>query len=113
MAVAYAYRCDGCGTSIESNVRGDRVPCSCGLTASRRFRFSMSTSFREHFNVATGQYVNNNREFTDALKRASEEQTARTGLEVNLEPVDYSDKAALGVTDEGLDETAKARFDSV
>lgn len=65
-----------------------------------------------HFNNATGEYVTGERNFKDALKRKSEEMTVRTGMEHNYAPVDLREKDALGVTDEGLDETRKRLHDT-
>ncbi len=105
----YAYRCDACGNAVESNVRGDRIPCECGLTASRRFVFQLATPFREHWNAATGAFVTNRTQFEDKLKLASEEATLKTGMEHNFEPVDMSDAAACGLTPEDVAEVSESR----
>jgi hypothetical protein len=63
---------------------------------------------KEHFNVSTGTYVNNPREFADDLKRKSEAATLSTGLEHNFVPVDPADqREVFGITDEGLDDQVK------
>ena len=105
----YSYRCDGCGNTVESNVRGDRVPCGCGLQASRRFVFQLATPFREHFNVATGQYVTSRTEFEDKLKVLSETTSEKTGVYTDYQPVDMSDAAACGLTPEDVAEVTETR----
>lgn len=105
----YAYRCDGCGNAVESNVRGDRIPCECGLTASRRFVFQLASPFREHWNSAVGRFVSNRVDFEDQLKRTSEEQSVKTGMPVDIQPIDLQDRAACGITDAEVEEVKEAR----
>lgn len=67
----------------------------------------------EHFNHSVGEWVSNRRQFYDALKRKSDEQSIRRGQTIDyqpLDPSDMSDPSAHGVTDEGLEETHRARF---
>jgi hypothetical protein len=66
----------------------------------------------EHFNNSVGQFVTGKHNFRDVLKRQSEIQTIRTGIEHNYEPVDLRDQAACGATDEGLYETEKRQRDT-
>ena len=76
----------------------------------------MARSFPEHFNQSIGQYVNNNREFTDGLKRQSAEMSARMGQDVDYQPLGPSEMAeasAHGVTEEGLEETRRIQHDSL
>lgn len=73
--------------------------------------FSFRRSMPEHFNNSTGQYVSNAMEFTDQLKRQSEAQSIRTGMDHNYVPVDVTEMKALGVTDDGLEETHRRHFD--
>lgn len=68
---------------------------------------SFSRSFQPHFNHSVGKFVNNKREFSDELKRASESASLRTGIDHNYKPIEMNE--APGVTNEGLDETAKRR----
>lgn len=107
----HAYACAVCGlehdfyTPITESPPPHRL-CTCGEPAYRRFYPpSIMTSMPEHFSHATGGYVSNRRQFLDGLKRGSEEASIRTGTDVNYVEVDPGDKAALGVTDEGLDAT--------
>jgi hypothetical protein len=66
---------------------------------------------REHFNVSTGQFVNNEQQFADQLKIKSEEASLRTGMDHNFVPVDVTDMKALGVTEEGLEHTRRIHHD--
>jgi hypothetical protein len=95
----------------------ERRPCPrCSFDGSKRsFQFNHSPGFAEHFNHSIGQYVNNNREFTDGLKRQSAEATERIGMNVDLQPLSPSEMAeasAHGVTEEGLYESRKAMRDA-
>lgn len=88
-------------------------PCPvCGSRLQRKVSFSFHRSMPAHYNAAVGQFVGGKHDFRDALKRKSEEQTLRTGIEHNYEPVDLKDKDACGATDEGLYETEKRQRDS-
>lgn len=67
----------------------------------------------EHFNHAVGSYVSNEREFRDALKVMSEEQSYRVGIDHEYEylsPADMADASAHGVTEEGLEATERAHY---
>lgn len=112
----YEYKCPqpGCTTTVRSDHRGDRLfsPCpSCQHQPLHRvFGFAYHPPMQEHMNAATNQPVSNARQFSDQLKRASEEATLYSGIEHQYEPVDINDGAALGVTNEGLDTTNKERW---
>jgi hypothetical protein len=65
----------------------------------------------EHFNYSVGQYVTNDHALKEEFKRLSEEQSARVGMDHDYEyvsPADMADMSAHGVTEEGLDDTARA-----
>jgi hypothetical protein len=64
---------------------------------------------QEHWNHSVGQPIRTMRQFRDALARKSDEMTERTGVPHDYQPVDLSDREALGVTDEGLEETERRR----
>jgi hypothetical protein len=66
----------------------------------------------EHYNHSVGKPISSHRQYADELKRLSEQQTERTGIPHNYVPVDLSDTRACGVTDEGLEETARRRHDA-
>lgn len=114
----YSYFCTVCGNEdIDeqfSNIGAiGPHPCSiCGSIMRRGCSFSFRRPMQEHFNTSTGTYVSNNRQFTDDLKRKSEEASLRTGMDHNFVPVDITDMKALGVTDEGLEETHRRHHDN-
>ena len=85
------------------------MDCRCDHPAKRIFSFTMATVMQEHFDVSTGKVVSDPRQLKNEFRRASEEATERTGIPHNFQPVDMSDKAALGVTDEGLKATHDAK----
>jgi hypothetical protein len=81
---------------------------TCGAHPTRVWSFNHSRAFPEHFNNSVGEFVSNKHQFYDGLKRQSEVQSARTGIEHDFQPVDPTDMrdaSAHGVTDEGLDDT--------
>jgi hypothetical protein len=94
--------------------RTDIPPCPvCGNPASRNFSFNIATSVPEHFNHSVGGYVNNERELKEQIKIRSQEESERTGIEHNFEYLsrsDMADSAAHGVTEEGLEQTARATY---
>jgi putative FmdB family regulatory protein len=100
----YEYLCDACGTRFETMTRGDRARCAgCGAQgARRRFSFRQQSTFPDHFNQAVGAHVTNERDFKDRLKKAGEEASIRTGIDHVYEPIDYSDRAACGITDDHI-----------
>lgn len=81
--------------------RGDRTHCgNCGATARRRFGFRAGPpSFTGHYNQAAGRYVQSEGDLRSAFAKASEEQSRHTGQTVDIQPVDYRDREACGITD--------------
>jgi hypothetical protein len=70
----------------------------------RQFIFQARNSMPDHMNIATGQFVGNDTQLRDALKRMGDEQFERTGIESNYEPMtraEMADPTAHGVTEEG------------
>ena len=68
----------------------------------------------EHFNHSVGSYVSNERQLRDALKVASAEASNRLGMDHDFQymsPADMADASSHGVTEEGLDDTYRARHD--
>jgi hypothetical protein len=111
----YQYRCPSCRNIFTVLERADVYPCpTCGRDGSRKFQFSVKSSFQEHFNHAVGHYVNNQTQFYDSLKVQSDEMSYRMGTDVDYQPIsamDMAEGSAHGVTSEGLEETYKAHHD--
>ncbi len=96
----YAYLCDACGASIDSQTRADHQPCDCGANARRRWGFNRQTSsFSGGFNPAVGRHVGSMGELRSAFSKMSEEQSEFTGNVVDIQPVDLRDREAVGITD--------------
>lgn len=63
------------------------------------------TVMQSHFNNTTNSEISDPRQFERELKVKSLQAEERTGIPHNFVPVDPHDKAAIGVTDEGMKET--------
>lgn len=97
----YEYLCDEAPhLPLLTDYPADTIPCPCGGTARRRWSVSFHRSMPEHFNHSVGRYVSNESDFSDALKQKSEEATEKTGIPHNFAPVDLTDTATLGVTED-------------
>jgi hypothetical protein len=112
----YSYKCPVHGL-FDATTRANSHPClldeSCSALATRRFSFSLGTPFAEHYNPSTGKRVRTRSGFASELSRQSDEASERTGIEHNYVPVDPRESpSSLGVTEEGLYETARRRHDS-
>lgn len=109
----YQYQCDSCGR-IETQQRGDSIRCPhCGLSARRKWHVNKgAVAMDGHFNFAAGQYVANETELRDAFKRTSEEQTKLTGNLVDIQPVDYRDKEACGISESDVERLKKEKTDA-
>jgi hypothetical protein len=82
----------------------------CSTPAQRDWVFQTRNSTPEHFNTTLGRPVNNERDLRDGLKRLSDEQSERNGIEQNFEfltRAEMADSGAHGVTDEGLEQTRR------
>lgn len=66
----------------------------------------------DHYNHSLGTYISNTRQLKDGLARKSEAATLATGIEHTFQPITLNTKAAHGITDEGLYETAKHKHDN-
>lgn len=112
MAV-YGYRCRICQKSTEASFPLGEAPGSithsCGLEAPRQFTSFATHIFRPAYNPSVGKYISSDRQFRDELKRASEEQTALTGIEHNYVPMHPSEVRLA--SDVGFEEQNKARRD--
>lgn len=93
----YGYRCRECGAARDSTGRDDVQRCSCGGLSKRDYRQVQigSSPFTPHFNHAVGQHVTSKREFEDALKRGSDANSERVGMDHNYAPVYPGDMASL------------------
>lgn len=80
-----------------------RLTHDCGLEAIRYYTVPVVHLFSEHFNHTLNRPVSSSKDFDAGLKRAEEEASARLGFDQKFVRVDPSDKQALGVTDEGLE----------
>lgn len=56
-------------------------------------------------NLTTGRVETDARKFAQHLRDRSAQESERLGMTVDFQPVDPTDRDALGVTDEGLDAT--------
>ena len=85
------------------------VPCpACGSAAAKILAFpAIKPSLQPHFNAATNTYVTSDRQLRDVMKAQSAEISARTGVAHDFTPIDRRETSALGVTEEGLDETRR------
>lgn len=120
----YMYKCkaEGCGWADEyvcpSNLK-DRldddvkthhfIDTGCFGPIIPVYQISHPKPMQEHFNPSVGKHISSMQEFREELKVASDEATARTGIVHNFEPIDHREREALGVTEQGLDETERRR----
>ncbi len=117
VGMRYEYKCKTCDFRVYSNERGDTfvstVPCYCPPLPDspdlpylyvRVFSFSVAIPFKEHFNSSAGQHISSRTQHADILKRASEIETAKSGVEHKYVPVDPADaKAVYGIKDDMLE----------
>ncbi len=100
----FEYHCPTHGP-FTSDTRGDSLWCpKCHARSQRKWSFTVSAPFEQHLNPTTGTVVNTPGQFKSELQRANDMHAA-AGRPSHLEPVDARDKAALGVTNEGLPAT--------
>lgn len=109
----YEYQCRVCGARFDSLRRSDGEPCECGASAPRRFGFRVGRStFTGGFNPSVGKYVGSMGELRSEFARESERQSRELGIDVDIQPVDYGDRAVCGITDADVaamtEEKAKA-----
>jgi len=100
----YEFKCRKCGL-ITTTTRYGVVPeCDvCGAETRKQFSFFIEKPFVPHFNPSVGRYVASEHDFNEALKAASDAESARTGIDHNYVRVDNADRDAFGATDEGMD----------
>lgn len=111
----YNYRCRSCNRLFATNTAADASTCpDCQGPAVRKFGFYVSGGLKEHWNNAVGQYVSNERQMTEALKRQSEEASVRTGTDHQFEyvsPAEMADARSHGVNEDNLELTRKIIHD--
>lgn len=112
----YAYKCRRCGLQVDSEVRADTIgPCTrdypivCTGELTRLFVIRTDAVMQEHWNATTNSPISDGKKFDEEMRRQSDIQSERIGMAVQYERVDPTDKAALGVTDEGIDSSNKIR----
>ena len=116
----YSYVCGSCNVETESrefsSIGKAHPSSSCPLCGGILWRAASMPAFRrpmeEHFNHSVGRVIHSDAQFRSELSRASDERSELLGVDHKFVPFDVGDKEACGVTDEGLDETAKKRHDS-
>jgi hypothetical protein len=101
---------------IDSTLRGDVLApqpshdkTGCNGLLKRLFIVRTEAMTHGHFNASLNTYVSGNRDFDEKLKRESERVSLYQGTEARFERVDPTDKKALGVTDQGLEESNRIR----
>lgn len=117
----YSYLCPECGSENIHLTRlaiGDKLsePCDyCDYPFVIRAicRINATLSMPEHFNVSTGKYVTNRQAFESQLSEQSDRMSERLGYDVNYRQVDGTDKKALGVTSDGIEEAQSKQTNSV
>lgn len=94
----YSLRCWDCGSEIDRYAPmtspKSSTACSCGSVMVRRYTppaTLRSQTFEPHYNHSVGAFVQSRRDFTDALKRGSDEASEVTGVTHNYRPADPRD----------------------
>lgn len=107
----YEYKCPYCNYRVPSLERADKLhveECpSCGFSGDykRVFGFAMKPIMHEHFNRSVQKPISSMKQYADELKRKSDEESARDGMERRYVPVDLGDPGAIGVSNEGIHES--------
>src|SRR5215472_11151731 len=104
----YQYRCPACRHLFVTFSRTEIPPCPVcqHQHTDRQYVFQARGAMPDHMNVATGQYVTNRIQLSDALKRMGDGQYERTGITSDYQymtPAEMRDPSIHGVTEEGLD----------
>lgn len=113
MSGKYEYRCRQCGAVARSDERANSLG-QCVWCKEGEFKRVWGFSYKPpmvrdtHYNTAVGAVVSNDQQLKAEMKRASEEYTARTGIPMDLKPVDPREAhKVMGITAEGLEPTIK------
>ncbi len=109
MPAIYGFVCKSCDIGIES-FRREFVMCPlCSARATRKFSFNTQAVMQSHWNVSVGAEVSDAGRYRELLRKRSDEASERLGMTVNYQPIDPTEKEALGVDDTGMDETYAER----
>lgn len=109
----YDYRCE-CGRQRDEFFSFDawphpKVMCACGAQMRRALHgeaLARPHHTEPYFDHSLGQTIRSERDRKDALKRLGDEQNT------TMVDVDPRDRDAVKVTDEGMDQTARAATES-
>lgn len=113
----YTFRCRSCLRRMEvvatvASGPGGAPDCRCESPNVVRdyraegFRITRGDLGYEHFNSSVGSYVRNQREFSEGLKRKSEEASVLTGISHDFKPFD-GDRASAGVSEKAPELAAR------
>lgn len=94
----YAYRCRECDRTHNTYSlppADDAGECPCGGLYKRVWSVNFKTPYKEHFNGSVGQHVSSAVQHADILKRQSETETMKSGVEHKFVPVDPADSMAV------------------
>lgn len=110
----YEYKCPKCDTRVLSPKRDNQLTVVCKncaefITHQRVFSFTFRPLMHEHYNHTVHKPVSDMKQFAAELRKQSDLATERTGIEHSYVPVEHGDTAALGVTNEGIDEANSIR----
>lgn len=65
---------------------GQHDPALCYACRLKTVQIQSRPAFQPHYNWSVGQQVETDRDYRDALKRCSEDQYQRTGLDADYQP---------------------------
>lgn len=107
----YGFRCRTCDTRANSHDRLATLgPCpnpGCDGELKRCYRsVQLAPVMQEHYNPSVNAMVSSERQIVESFKRASDEYSARTGIEANFQPLDPKDAKMTG---DGLEATNRRR----
>lgn len=112
----YAYKCEFCGNEDWSYMREQTLwpcpICRCeGETRPMKRTIQAPAIWKVwhgHQSLTTGKWVTSREQIPQQLSDLSDQATQRMGMEHRFIEVGASERAALGVTEEGMDSTHDA-----
>lgn len=111
----YGLLCRACGAEKDAYApiavgKGSTACTACDGVMTRRYTPpAIAKPWTPHWNAATGQWCETEKDFTQALRRGSEEASRVMGRDVNYTRIDPQD--AKPSSEEGLAEQAKVHRD--